>query len=667
MAKSIKRVKIRRNRVWVTVLLFLLMSAVLGVMVAVSAVNFVHMTIGPMIDAEVETISDMETAYLSGEDISSYGKDYFITDGSGYIEKSGEDSCVRDISVEYSDGDKDHRVYPDKGSLSIFKTNEDRTDDFDSMLVSWIADTTYLNMAKDVPTAELDMWVASPLSGTDTMFVKTHLSIDMEAFRNLNMLIRAMGVTFIVIFVIMVINAINSIVTQNRLLKLFFTDPVTGGHNWNWFLLKGEPIVRRHKNKVYAIMSIGLEKYLNYCMINCTAKGEKVLLEVNRAISSQIRHSDICVHCNTSDHAVLVKVYDREDAQRKAQKILTAVESVIEGTGMTCHVGEYTADVYRNESGRIVRRDNFDIETAYNNARTARTTLIDGTNSLALFDSRMVEEQKWENTVIDHLHTAIENEEFLVYYQPKYDPRTDELRGVEALIRWQSPEYGFVTPNRFIPILENSGRIVEIDDYMISHTARDQRRWLDMGLKCVPVSVNVSRVHFGDPDLAEHIRDMVDAQGTPHELIEIELTESAFFDNKQAMLATISRLKEYGFKVSMDDFGSGYSSLNSLKDMPLDVLKLDAEFFRGDAADDRGRIVVAEAIKLARCLNMETVAEGVEEKDQVDFLAANDCDMIQGYFYAKPMPADEYMKRMATSLPDIGGEMSGEMSAAAAV
>ncbi len=181
---------------------------------------------------------------------------------------------------------------------------------------------------------------------------------------------------------------------------------------------------------------------------------------------------------------------------------------------------------------------------------------------------------------------------------------------------------------------------------MIEHVAKDQKAWLDAGYSCVPVSVNVSRAHFIEDDLAEQIRDIVDRAGAPHELIELEVTESAFFDDKKAMINTINRLKGYGFSVSMDDYGSGYSSLNSLKDMPLDVLKLDAEFFRGDGEEGRSRIVVEEAVNLAKKLNMHTVAEGVEIKEQVDFLASLGCDMIQGFYFAKPMPAEDYMKRM---------------------
>lgn len=180
---------------------------------------------------------------------------------------------------------------------------------------------------------------------------------------------------------------------------------------------------------------------------------------------------------------------------------------------------------------------------------------------------------------------------------------------------------------------------------MISHVAKYQSEWLNSGKNPVPVSVNVSRAHFIQQDLAEHICALVDQYNTPHHLIELELTESAFFDDKNALLGTVNKLKSYGFDISMDDFGAGYSSLNSLKDLPLDVLKLDAEFFRGEYSADRSKIVISQAITLAKQLDMRIVAEGVEEKEQVDFLAGVGCDMIQGFYFAKPLPISDYEKR----------------------
>ena len=177
---------------------------------------------------------------------------------------------------------------------------------------------------------------------------------------------------------------------------------------------------------------------------------------------------------------------------------------------------------------------------------------------------------------------------------------------------------------------------------MLTEVAKQQAKWLKEGKEVVTISVNVSRAHFTREDLAEHICRLVDPFEVPHHLIELELTESAFFDDKEILLETVRRLQDYGFLISMDDFGSGYSSLNSLKDLPLDVLKLDAEFFRGEGVEKRGEIVVSEAIRLAKNLEMKIVAEGIETKDQVDFLAGQGCDLIQGFYFAKPMPLSQF-------------------------
>ena len=334
-----------------------------------------------------------------------------------------------------------------------------------------------------------------------------------------------------------------------------------------------------------------------------------------------------------------MKANSEDEARERLRRIIKSLEAI----GID-HDFNFQAGVFMIPSNV---RKNADIDLLYNNASAARMTLESTEESgIAFFDNKLVEDEKWIDLVTEHQKEAIEKEEFKVYYQPKYDPRTNEQLGAEALIRWVSDEMGFVPPGKFIPIFENSGFITEIDHYMLSHVARDQKKWLDEGRKCVPVSVNVSRAHFAEINLADQIRSIVDEAGAPHELIEIELTESAFFDDKKLMLYTINKLKKYGFLVSMDDFGSGYSSLNSLKDMPLNILKLDAGFFRGENDNERAEIVVSEILHLAKKLNMTTVAEGVDEQHQVDFLAAEGCNMIQGYYYSKPMPKEEYEAKM---------------------
>ena len=229
--------------------------------------------------------------------------------------------------------------------------------------------------------------------------------------------------------------------------------------------------------------------------------------------------------------------------------------------------------------------------------------------------------------------------------QPKISTNKEVLAGAEALVRWIHPTEGFIPPNKFIPIFERNGFILKLDDYMLEEIAKQQAQWIEQGRKVVPISVNVSRAHFAKEDLAEHICSIVNKYRVPHNVIELELTESAFFDDKEVLLNTVRKLRDAGFVVSMDDFGAGYSSLNSLKELKLDVLKLDADFFRGVETQERGMLIVSEVIDLAKKLDMKIVAEGIESREQVDFLTEQECDLIQGYFYAKPMPISEFEEK----------------------
>ena len=444
----------------------------------------------------------------------------------------------------------------------------------------------------------------------------------------------------VIVFFILVVNILRTHRNNRKMRKLVFKDEITGNRNWFWFALTGKQLIRRRKGDTrYALVSLSFVRYRNYVLCHSIELGENTLRLIWQTIDGSLEKKEICAHSGISNFPMLIKANDEQQAEEKVMTIIKRLEKIGGDHDFKFQAGICMIDP--------AIKKNADIDLLYNNASTARMTLDDTDDTgIAFFGDKLVEDEKWIDMVTERQRDAIEKEEFTVYYQPKYDPRTDELMGAEALIRWNSKDLGFVSPGRFIPLFEKSGFITEIDHFMVSHVARDQKKWLDEGRKCVPVSVNISRAHFSETNLAEQIRDMVDKEGTPHDLIEIELTESAFFDDKKLMLSTITKLKEYGFLVSMDDFGSGYSSLNSLKDMPLDILKLDAGFFKGDMDNERTEIVVSEAIRLAKKLNMQTVAEGVEDKEQVDFLAAEGCNMIQGYYYAKPMPKEEYEQRI---------------------
>lgn len=498
------------------------------------------------------------------------------------------------------------------------------------------------------------IWITSaPFVDGNVIAVKQMLSLQ----RNELFVILLIGACFLVIVLIVLLvllgNVISNVHYQRRLTKLVSTDSVTGGNNWFYFSEHADRILAKRRNATtgYAIVDFEWMKYRNFSGLHGIAEGEQKLTQILNYIQSKLQKKELCARNEKANFAILLRGGEMEYAteiETRVQSWIDELPAVLGYSNLIFHAGIYDVDAQFDEAGTAVRRKNIDSKTLFGNASVARAAIdTDNESGIKHFNQKMWDDQMWEHKIEDGMQAALDREEYLVYIQPKYNPVTEELAGAEALIRWQHPTEGFLPPGRFIPIFEKSNFITKIDDYMISHVARMQAEWIARGKKVVPVSVNVSRIHFAQPDLAEHIARLVDVYNVPHKYIEIELTESAFFDDRDALLGTIKKLQELGFEVSMDDFGAGYSSLNSLKDLPLDVLKLDADFFRGDAEGDRREVVVSQAIDLAKHLNMRIVAEGIEEKEQVDFLAKCGCDMIQGYYFSKPLPAYEYEERMS--------------------
>ncbi len=269
-----------------------------------------------------------------------------------------------------------------------------------------------------------------------------------------------------------------------------------------------------------------------------------------------------------------------------------------------------------------------------------------GEERLGVFSDAMRQAMLFEKELESNMRAALDNEEFVVYLQPKYFANGARVGGAEALVRWNSPTMGFIPPGKFIPLFERNGFIMQLDSYMLRHVCAFQQKQMAAGRALVCISVNMSRAHMLDPMLVEEITAIVDSYQVPYSAIELELTESAFFDDKRVLLDAVHALRSRGFSVSMDDFGSGYSSLNSLKDLPLDVIKLDCEFFTQTEDAARGRTVIADTIALAKHLHMEIVAEGIETEEQVALLNELGCDFIQGYYFAKPMPLEQFEQLM---------------------
>lgn len=437
-----------------------------------------------------------------------------------------------------------------------------------------------------------------------------------------------------VVFIYQFCELIRHIINQRRAIKMLHTDFITGGNNRIKFIDYGTRFLKRRGIRRYAVVQLRMEKYRNYCAYHGAKQGEELLEKIYDSINNSLKRRELVAHVDIASFAILLICTQKDELTGRLGNTLDRLYALEDDHKLYFTVG--VCDVEKSS----------DIAVYMNEADTARACVKeDDEDRIVWFNEGMRAQQIWEHKVENDMESALENHEFQVYLQPKYSTRKETLSGAEALVRWIHPTEGFVPPGKFIPIFEKNGFILKLDDFMLTEVSRLQAQWLKEGKQLVPISVNVSRAHFTREDLAEHICGIVDTYGVPHEYIELELTESAFFDDKDVLLKTVNKMKEYGFHVSMDDFGAGYSSLNSLKELPLDVIKLDAEFFRGTDDLERANLIVSRTIDLAKQLGMTIVAEGIETREQVDFLAGQDCDLIQGFYFAKPMPVNDFEDR----------------------
>ncbi len=298
----------------------------------------------------------------------------------------------------------------------------------------------------------------------------------------------------------------------------------------------------------------------------------------------------------------------------------------------------------------VLKEGDVDINTAIDNANVARKSIKGGSiGACRYYDKEMEERIHREQEITNEMEDALKNGEFLVYLQPKVSLEEEMLVGAEALVRWKRKDGTIISPDEFIPLFERNGFIVKLDFYVYEEACKIIRWWLNQGVKAVPISVNVSRVHLSQDNFVQQLKDLVDNYFIPPEYLELELTESLFISDTEVAINVMKELRHHGFCVSIDDFGAGYSSLTLLKDMTTDVLKLDKEFFARAEMQEEERIIVTSIIDMAKKLNMKVLSEGIETEKQTQFLKDINCDMVQGYYYAKPMPIEEFEELMKST------------------
>ena len=423
---------------------------------------------------------------------------------------------------------------------------------------------------------------------------------------------------------------------QAKLEKMAYIDAITGGPSYNRFVYQVIESLKNTSAK-YAFIRTSPK---NFSLINEKSgqhSGDALLKEISDIIAGELKSGEYYCRYNNEDFLLMLR-YDTPEE-------LTARLEVLYSEKITKRANEkyfisllFSIGIYFMQTEDDENRS---VEILTDKATLAMKSVERGVgNCKAVYTDKLREDSVLENRLDYEMRSALKNKEFIVHIQPKYNLKTNEIASAEALVRWIHPELGVIQPNSFIPVAERNGMVVDIDFYVMDTVCRKIREWMDRGIFPVPISVNQSRLHLTDENYTDQLIAVLQKYDIPPELIELETTETVFFNDNELMLNVMEQLHKIGFLISMDDFGSGYSSLNMLKEIPVDVLKLDRVFFGLTAETERGKIVIAHIIAMAKALDMVVVAEGVEKQEQADFLRAIGCDMAQGFLFSRPLPID---------------------------
>ena len=334
--------------------------------------------------------------------------------------------------------------------------------------------------------------------------------------------------------------------------------------------------------------------------------------------------------------------YGNEDVKQLVDRcnnaFLEEIRSITEDTSVAI-----------NSGFAFVGDNDITVEEAITGATAARKTAKEmalfNTSRCCAYESSMIANKARTVELVASCDRALDNNEFKVYLQPKVMCRTYKMVGAEALIRWEKPDGTFVYPDEFIPIFESNGCVRKTDYFVYDKVFAYLRERLDNGLKCVPISMNVSRIHLFNNNFVDYIDGLINKYRIPTELLEFELTESICLEGLPSVMYTLQWLRTKNIKISIDDFGSGYSSLEVLTRLPINVLKLDKVFMK-DVLSENDKIIISSLVEMARMLGLDVICEGVEEDAQRIFLIEACCEMLQGYIFSKPIPMEEFSKML---------------------
>ena len=420
---------------------------------------------------------------------------------------------------------------------------------------------------------------------------------------------------------------------EEKIQKLEYFDPLTSLPNKLQLRLRVEHDLKivQHQNEQLAVLFIDFDHFKN---INDTlghATGDELLVKVSKRLKPLLRQVDTLSRQGGDEFVVILPGVSVDDAAHMAKRLLQAIEQPIKlDTNELIVTASIGIALYPN--------DGADIDTLFKSADAAMyLAKQNGRNNYRFFTSEIQSRSARILSLENALRYAHTRGELSLHYQPQISLSDGKIVGVEALIRWNHPDFGMISPVEFIPIAEESGQILLIGEWVMRTAATRMKQWMDMGFPAMSVAVNLSAVQFHHAHLSKLVSTIIDEVKLPPWFLEIELTESAAAQNPLHAIETMNELSEKGIRLSIDDFGTGYSSLSYLKRFKVYKLKIDQSFIRDISIDPEDREIVKIIIALGKSLGLKTIAEGVETKEQLDFLKENGCDEAQGYYFSKPL------------------------------
>ena len=448
--------------------------------------------------------------------------------------------------------------------------------------------------------------------------------------------------TWVILILIFMLLVVYIYITYHRnskqMEKLLFEDTLTSGDNFNRFKHNAEELLEGDHGPL-ALVEFDIQDFKMFNKLHGYTAGDALLKEISRIGTMYCESREYCARMSDDRFVILWQETSESVITRRINTLYTTVVKSFERNNGYAKF-HLCFGVY------LLKKEDHDLMKCLDLAIYAKNHIKqDRERYISFYDNEMYDQIIRERKMEERMESALDHGEFLVYLQPKVDVRNGSVMAAEALVRWNDPEHGMISPGEFIPLFEKNGFLEKLDMFVFETICKTLASWHKKGERLISISVNISKSYMFFEGFAQRMKTIADQYDLPDGLIELEITESVIFENSKELIAIIKELKSYGFRISMDDFGSGYSSLNMLKEVPIDIIKLDQVFFRNsEDSQARARLIVEGILQMIELLHIDAVAEGIETKEESEFLKRVHCPIAQGFYFYRPMPIAEVEK-----------------------